>query len=317
MDSHKNARLTMRKSRAVGAQGDRTGCDAEAGRGQLQRHREDSGQVGQALSGAGSGWAGRSQLAPAPALPAHLQPTVERVEALRRQRWTGHRIARQTGLSRSTVSRILRRLKLNRIRDLEPAPPIQRYEHAAPGDLLHLDIKKLGRIAQPSHRVTGNRRDTVKRHRLGVCPRRHRRSLAHRILRHLSGSEALFGRRLRCMPPSPGTPASASASRPCSPTTGPPIARSSSPRPAERSASSIASPAPTPRAPTARPNASSRPPCENGPTPAPTHNSDQRFQQLHSWLHRLQLAPPPRQPQPSTPISRAALDRNNLLSLHI
>ena len=89
------------------------------------------------------------------------QQRVEQVEVLRRQRWTGFRIARETGLSRATVSRILRRLKLNRIRDLEPAPLIQRYEHATAGDLLHLDIKKLGRIARPSHRVTGDRRDTV------------------------------------------------------------------------------------------------------------------------------------------------------------
>jgi transposase InsO family protein len=93
------------------------------------------------------------------------QPTppelVARVEVLRRERWTGLRIAQQTGLSRATVSRILRRLKLSRMRDLEPKPAVQRYEHAAAGDLLHLDIKKLGRIARPSHRVTGNRRDTV------------------------------------------------------------------------------------------------------------------------------------------------------------
>ena len=87
---------------------------------------------------------------------------IERVEALRRQRRTGFWIARQTGLSRATVSRILRRLKLNRIRDLEPVPVYPRYEHEAPGDLLHLDIKKLACIAQPSHRVTGNRRNTVK-----------------------------------------------------------------------------------------------------------------------------------------------------------
>ena len=94
------------------------------------------------------------------------QPTspelVSRVEALRRERWTGFRIAQQTGLSRATVSRILRRLKLSRVRDLEPRPVIQRYEHPHAGDLLHLDIKKLGRIARPSHRVTGNRRDHVK-----------------------------------------------------------------------------------------------------------------------------------------------------------
>ena len=46
-------------------------------------------------------------------------------------------------------------------RDLEPKLPVQRYEHALPGDLLHLDIKKLGRIERPSHRVTGDRRDSV------------------------------------------------------------------------------------------------------------------------------------------------------------
>jgi transposase InsO family protein len=93
------------------------------------------------------------------------QPTspelAERVKTLRRERWTGFRIAQQTGLSRATVSRILRRAKLNRMRDLEPKSPVQRYEHAAAGDLLHLDIKKLGRIVRPSHRVTGNRRDSV------------------------------------------------------------------------------------------------------------------------------------------------------------
>jgi transposase InsO family protein len=85
-----------------------------------------------------------------------------RVEALRRQRWTGVRIAHELGLSPATVSRILRRLKLNRIRDLEPQPPVVRYEHAAPGDLLHFDIKRLVRIQRPSHRVTGDRRDGVK-----------------------------------------------------------------------------------------------------------------------------------------------------------
>jgi transposase InsO family protein len=83
---------------------------------------------------------------------------VARVETLRRERWTGVRIAQQTGLSRATVSRILRRLKLNRTGDLEPKVPVQRYEHACPGDLLHLDIKKLSRIVRPGHRVTGNLR---------------------------------------------------------------------------------------------------------------------------------------------------------------
>jgi len=81
---------------------------------------------------------------------------VARAGALRRQRWTGIRIAQATGLSPATVSRILRRLRLNRLADLEPAPPVQRYEHAAPGDLLHLDIKKLGRFSAPGARIHGD-----------------------------------------------------------------------------------------------------------------------------------------------------------------
>jgi transposase InsO family protein len=87
---------------------------------------------------------------------------VAQVESLRRQRWTGARIAQQLQLGAATVSRILRRLKLNRIRDLEPQLPPHRYEHAAPGDLVHLDIKRLVKIQRPSHRVTGDRRDGVK-----------------------------------------------------------------------------------------------------------------------------------------------------------
>jgi transposase InsO family protein len=87
---------------------------------------------------------------------------VARVEALRRQRWTGVRIALELKVGPATVSRILRRLNLNRIRDIEPQPPVVRYEHEAPGDLLHFDIKRLVKIKRPSHRVTGDRRDTVR-----------------------------------------------------------------------------------------------------------------------------------------------------------
>lgn len=90
-----------------------------------------------------------------------LPELAERVRGLRRQRWSGYRIALETRLSRATVSRILRRSKLSRLRDLEPRPAVVRYEHAAPGDLVHIDIKRLARIARPSHRVTGDRRDKV------------------------------------------------------------------------------------------------------------------------------------------------------------
>ncbi|VDL05021.1 transposase [Bordetella pertussis] len=80
---------------------------------------------------------------------------------LRRKRLTQARIAQALGVSASTVSRVLARAGLSHLADLEPAEPVVRYEHQAPGDLLHIDIKKLGRIQRPGHRVTGNRRDTV------------------------------------------------------------------------------------------------------------------------------------------------------------
>ncbi len=71
------------------------------------------------------------------------------------------RIAASLGDSESTVSGVLARAGLSRLSDLQSAEPVVRYEHAAPGDLLHIYTKKLGRIERASHRVTGNRRDSV------------------------------------------------------------------------------------------------------------------------------------------------------------
>lgn len=84
------------------------------------------------------------------------------VETLRRQRWPGFRIAQHTALSRSTVSRILRRLGLHCLRALDPAPPPRRYEYSQPGGLLHLDIKALGRFHRPQfrHHPLGSRRSS-------------------------------------------------------------------------------------------------------------------------------------------------------------
>lgn len=80
---------------------------------------------------------------------------------LRRRRLTQARIATSLGVSEATVCRVLRRAGLSRLSALQPAEPVQRYEHAAPGELLHIDTKKLGRIVRTGHRITGNRRDTV------------------------------------------------------------------------------------------------------------------------------------------------------------
>jgi transposase InsO family protein len=92
---------------------------------------------------------------------------VEQVEALRRQRWTGKQVAAEVGVSPATVSRILRRLGLNRIAALEPAEPIRRYEREHPGELIHIDIKKLGRFDRVGHRITGDRRGQSKSRGIG------------------------------------------------------------------------------------------------------------------------------------------------------
>jgi transposase InsO family protein len=72
---------------------------------------------------------------------------VEHVVALRRQRLSGKAIAKQVGVSAAMVSRM---------RDLDPAEPVCRYERAHPGELIHIDIKKLNRFSEPGHRVTGD-----------------------------------------------------------------------------------------------------------------------------------------------------------------
>ena len=83
--------------------------------------------------------------------------TVNRIIALRRQRWTGKHIARETGVSPATVSRVLKRAGLSRLKDLEPSEPARRYERSTPGEIVHLDIKKLGRFERTGHRITGDR----------------------------------------------------------------------------------------------------------------------------------------------------------------
>jgi transposase InsO family protein len=82
----------------------------------------------------------------------------EEVIALRRHLHPAYRIAQATQLSAATVSRILQRAHLNRWRHLHPAPPVVRYEHPAPGDLLHLDIKAMTRYQSVSIRGDGRRR---------------------------------------------------------------------------------------------------------------------------------------------------------------
>lgn len=81
---------------------------------------------------------------------------VVRIEQLRRRGWTGLRIAEALQLASSTVSLWLRRLGLERLRNLEPRPVVVRYERRRPGELIHLDTKKLGRIGQVGKRINAD-----------------------------------------------------------------------------------------------------------------------------------------------------------------
>ena len=166
MDIHKNARLTPR------------------GRERIVRQVEN-GQTPQAVAEAAGvcprtvrKWVDRYRreglagLQDRSSRPHRLRrPTpktvVMEIERLRRQRWTGRQIAADTGVSPATVSRVLHRLGLNKLSALEPAEPVRRYERQNPGELIHLDIKKLGRIGSVGHRITGRYPGAVNRH-LGI-----------------------------------------------------------------------------------------------------------------------------------------------------
>jgi len=111
-------------------------------------------------------WGGEAALADASSRPicspkAICESKALLIVELRKRRMLQSRIASYAGVSASTVSRVLARAGLSRLSDLQPTEPVVRYEHDAPGDMLHIDTKKLGRIVRPSHRVTGNRRDSV------------------------------------------------------------------------------------------------------------------------------------------------------------
>lgn len=96
--------------------------------------------------------------APARVAGRLAEATVALIVHLRRTlRMTGTAIAAKLGLARSTVARWLRREGLGRLARIDPPEPVRRYQRERPGELIHLDIKKLGRFDRPGHRVTGTR----------------------------------------------------------------------------------------------------------------------------------------------------------------
>jgi transposase InsO family protein len=104
-----------------------------------------------------SGWRGGGRAAPARSPRRLPREATAAIERLRRQRLSGPQIARQLGRPVATVGLVLRRLGLGRLAAVEPRPPVIRYQRASPGELLHIDTKKLGRIDGVGHRITGDR----------------------------------------------------------------------------------------------------------------------------------------------------------------
>jgi transposase InsO family protein len=161
MNTHKNARLTFARRlemvRRITDEDLSLAAAAQASGVSVPTVRK---WLGRFLAQGPSGLADRSSR-PVVSPRAISQGKALAIVELRRRRLTQSRIAAALGVSKSTVGRVLGRAGLSRLRDLEPAAPVLRYEHAAPGEMLHIDTKKLGRIERPSHRVTGNRRDSV------------------------------------------------------------------------------------------------------------------------------------------------------------
>ena len=202
--------------------------------------------------------------------PSQTTPAVSAaVEGLRRRRHPGAQIAAEVGVSAATVSRILKRLGRNRLSALEPAEPVRRYERAAPGEIIHIDVKKLGKFSRSGHRVTGDRTGQSNTRGIGweyvhlaiddhsrvayseILPDEKRRSCLRFLFKALRFFRNLGVRVERVMTDNGPIPS---------------LRQGAAPAPK----SSICAPGPTRPEPTARRSASSRPACANGPTPGRT-----------------------------------------------
>jgi len=156
MNLHKNARLTPHGREWIVRQAESgqtpkaisqaVGVCPRTVRKWLQRHRTEG------LAGLGDRSSRPHRLCrPTP------RPIIDQIAELRRQRWTGKQIAATVGVSPATVSRVLKRLGLNKLKALDPVQPIRRYQRQNPGEMIHIDIKKLGRFERVGHRITGDR----------------------------------------------------------------------------------------------------------------------------------------------------------------
>jgi len=158
VNTHKNARLTFARRvelvrRAIADDSNHSALGREFGVSRQTVRKWHDRYVAEGVEGL------RDRTSRPHRSPGQL-PRYQRrqIERRRRRRWSSLRIAQYYGHPVSTVVTIQRRLGLNRLSRLEPPRPVLRYEHRRPGALVHLDIKKLGRIGRIGHRIHGDRR---------------------------------------------------------------------------------------------------------------------------------------------------------------
>ena len=170
MDVHKNARLTPKGREAMV----RAVVDNGLSYTQASRHFHTTPKTVAkwVRRFRAEGLAGLQDRSSRPhSMPSRTEPAkCEAIEALRRDRCTQDAIARAVGCSRSTVSRILKRLGLSLLSALEPKAARPRYERATPGEIIHIDIKKLGRFNKIGHRITGDRTRQSNQRTNGTAP---------------------------------------------------------------------------------------------------------------------------------------------------
>ncbi len=156
MDVHKNARLTPRGRALLVERVRKEGAKRAAEAFGVSQKTARKWTARFDAEGA-SGLVDRSSR-PARSPSALPAGWVELIEQLRREtRLTGAQIGQRLSLARSTVAAYLTRLGLGRLRALDPKEPVRRYQREFSGELLHLDVKKLGRFDRAGHRITGSR----------------------------------------------------------------------------------------------------------------------------------------------------------------
>ena len=162
MDIHKNARLSWRGRELLVQSVTAEGLTRKAAAAAFRVSQKTAGKWVRRYLASGAGGlmdcSSRPHRSPR-RLPEQLR---DQVITLRRGHMPGYQIALRTGTSSASVSRILRRARLSRWRDLNPPSPVVRYEHPHPGDLVHLDIKGMTRFSEVSLRGDGRLRGKSK-----------------------------------------------------------------------------------------------------------------------------------------------------------